>query len=115
MALTKARLLKHDFPIHGFADSVMIFYTTELVLNIFLGYVSSCDVTEHTMWASDYTTKLFSNYFTGYVIDFYVCNNFGLNGIYNVPMAAAVVWDRLPEGTQKPLLGLGSPSLQCRH
>ena len=23
--------------------------------------------------------------------------------------------DRLPEGTQKPLLGTGSPSLQCRQ
>ena len=35
--------------------------------------------------------------------------------IYNVQMDAAVLGDRLPKGTQKPLLGPGSPSLQCRH
>ena len=35
--------------------------------------------------------------------------------IYNVQMDTAVLGDRLPEGTQKPLLGPGSPSLQCRH
>ena len=35
--------------------------------------------------------------------------------VYNVQMHAAVLGDRLPEGTQTPLLGPGSPSLQCRH
>ena len=30
-------------------------------------------------------------------------------------MDAAVLGDRLPEGTQKPLLGPGSPPLQRRH
>ena len=34
---------------------------------------------------------------------------------YNVQMDSAVLGDRLPEGTQKPLLGPGGPSLQCRH
>ena len=38
-----------------------------------------------------------------------------LGPIYNVQMDAAVLGDRLPEGTQKPLIGPGSPSLQCRH
>ena len=36
-------------------------YIAELVVNYFLGYVISCVVTEHTMWASDYITSLFSN------------------------------------------------------
>ena len=36
------------------------------------------------------------------------------SGVYNVQMDAAVLGDRLPEGTQKPLLGPGSPFLQCR-
>ena len=35
--------------------------------------------------------------------------------LYNVQIDAAVLGDRLPEGTQKPLLGPGSPSLQCRR
>ena len=35
--------------------------------------------------------------------------------VYKVQMDAAVLGDRLPEGTQKPLLGPGSPSLQCWH
>ena len=35
--------------------------------------------------------------------------------IYNVQMDAAVLGDRLPEITQKPFLGPGSPSLQCGH
>ena len=30
-------------------------------------------------------------------------------------MDAAALGDRLPEGTQKPLLGPWSPSMQCRH
>ena len=30
-------------------------------------------------------------------------------------MDAAVLGDRLPEGTRKPLLGPGNPSLQCQH
>ena len=34
---------------------------------------------------------------------------------YTEQMDAAVLGDRLPEGTRKPLLGPGSPSLQCQH
>ena len=40
----------------NFPDYVIIFYITELVSNYFLGYVISCVVAEHTMWASDYIT-----------------------------------------------------------
>ena len=35
--------------------------------------------------------------------------------VYNVQMDAAVLGDRLLEGTRKPLLGPGSPSLQVQH
>ena len=37
------------------------------------------------------------------------------NSIYDMQMDAAVLRDRLPEGTQKPLLGPGSHFLQYRH
>ena len=40
----------------NFPDYVIIFHITDLVLNYFLGYVISCVVTEHSMWASDYIT-----------------------------------------------------------
>ena len=39
-----------------------MFYITELVLNYFLGYVISCVVAKHTMWAVDCIAYLFSNY-----------------------------------------------------
>ena len=45
----------------NFLDYVIILYITELVSNYFLGYVISCVVTEHTMWASDYITEFVSN------------------------------------------------------
>ena len=35
--------------------------------------------------------------------------------IYNVKIDAAVLGDRLPEGTQKPLLGPGNRPLQRWH
>ena len=44
-------LFRINFPGH-----VITFYIAELVSNCFLGYVISCVVTKHTMWASDYIT-----------------------------------------------------------
>ena len=37
----------------------------------------------------------------------------GCCSIYNVQMDAAVLWNRLPEVTQKSFLGAGSLALQC--
>ena len=44
------------FSLHNFPDYVIFFYMTELVSNYLLGYVISCVVTKHTMWAVDYIT-----------------------------------------------------------